>query len=178
MQFQFVRRRALQASNLRASIRIAIGALRSKYNFSKVHEDSLENPEAFWGRAAEGIAWSTVPKQIIDDSKSPFTRWYIGGRLNTCFNCLDKHVNEGHGGQTALIFDSPVTSIIRKYSFRDLYTEVNKFSAVLMEQGVKKGDRVVIFHNLLSNYSIRPPPDLIYQLKTLLCVGHLYAEHP
>ena len=106
---------------------------------------SLQDPEGFWGAAAESIDWYTKPATILDDSNPPFYRWFAGGTLNTCHNAVDRHVDAGRGEQNALIYDSPVTSTKRAYTFRQLRDEAATFAGALKALGVGKGDRVVIY---------------------------------
>jgi propionyl-CoA synthetase len=98
-----------------------------------------------WRQAAEDVSWYTAPTQILDSSKPPFYRWYPDGEINACYNALDVHVEQGRGEQTALIYDSPVTDTKRRYSYRELLSEVALFAGVLAAQGVNKGDRVIIY---------------------------------
>ncbi|HEX6453441.1 MAG TPA: propionyl-CoA synthetase [Trebonia sp.] len=106
---------------------------------------SLQDPEGFWGAAAESIDWYTKPKTILDDSNPPFYRWFAGGTLNTCHNALDRHIDAGRGDQNALIYDSPVTGTKRAYTFRQLRDETAMFAGALRALGIAKGDRVVIY---------------------------------
>jgi propionyl-CoA synthetase len=110
-----------------------------------VHRRSLEDPAGFWGEAAAAIDWATPPTRILDDSRVPFYRWYSDGELNTAHNCLDRHVDAGRGEQPALIYDSPVTDQVRRYTYRELRDEVARFAGVLRGLGVERGDRVVIY---------------------------------
>ncbi|MGD8606232.1 MAG: propionyl-CoA synthetase [Myxococcales bacterium] len=105
---------------------------------------SLEDPEGFWGEAAEGIDWITRWDRVLDDSNPPFYRWFEGAQLNTCYNALDRHV-EKRGNQAALIYDSAVTHTRRTYTYRQLRAEVALFAGALAAQGVAKGDRVLIY---------------------------------
>src|SRR5690348_57539 len=70
---------------------------------------SLDSPEEFWAEAAADIVWEEPWADVLDDSRPPFYRWFVGGKLNTCYNAVDRHVDEGRGDQVALIYDSPVT---------------------------------------------------------------------
>ncbi len=105
---------------------------------------SLEDPEGFWGEAAEGIDWITPWDRVLDDSNAPFYRWFPGAQLNTCYNAVDRHV-ETRGNQAALIYDSAVTRTRRTYTYRQLRQEVALFAGALAAQGVSKGDRVLIY---------------------------------
>ena len=106
---------------------------------------SLEDPEGFWGEAARGITWINRPTRALDDSAAPLYRWFPDGRLNVCFNALDRHVVHGRADQTALIYDSPVTGTVRHYSYAELLDLVARFAGVLRDLGVGKGDRVVVY---------------------------------
>ncbi len=108
-------------------------------------ERSLKDPEGFWGEAAEEVHWYRRWEKVLDDSKKPFYRWFQGGEVNTCYNALDIHVDNGRGEQTALIYDSPVTDTVRSFSFRELRDQVATFAGALANIGVAKGDRVIIY---------------------------------
>lgn len=105
----------------------------------------LEDPEGFWAHAAESIHWYKKWDQILDTSRTPFNKWFAGGVVNTCYNALDVHVENGRAEQTALIYDSPVTGVIKTYTYRSLLGEVALFAGALQRQGVEKGDRVIIY---------------------------------
>ncbi len=114
-------------------------------SYAEVHARSLKDPEGFWGEIAEQIGWERRWDRVLDSSRAPFFRWFSGGRLNTCFNALDRHVEAGRGEQPALIYDSPMTGTIRRYSFRELTDWTARFAGVLTRLGVKAGERVVIY---------------------------------
>jgi propionyl-CoA synthetase len=106
---------------------------------------SLAEPEAFWAEAAEAIEWERRWDRVLDDSRPPFYRWFAGARLNTCWNALDRHVAAGNGERLALIWDSPVTGQIARFTYRELRDRVARFAGVLSGLGVKTGDRVLIY---------------------------------
>jgi propionyl-CoA synthetase len=114
-------------------------------NYASVYRRSLEDPEGFWGEAASAVHWFEPWEKVLDDSRPPFYRWFAGGRLNTCYNCLDRHVEGGLGDRTALVYDSPVTGVIRAFTYRELRDQVARFAGALRRQGVSKGDRVIIY---------------------------------
>ena len=105
----------------------------------------LEDPEGFWARAAESVHWYKKWDQVLDTSHAPFNKWFAGGLVNTCYNALDVHLENGRAEQRALIYDSPVTGIIKTYTYRTLLDEVALFAGALQRQGVEKGDRVIIY---------------------------------
>jgi len=111
----------------------------------ETHRRSLADPEAFWAEAAAAIDWIEPWEKVLDDSRPPFYRWFTGGRLNTCYNALDRHVDGGRADQPALIYDSPVTDTVKTFTYRELRDAVARFAGALAAEGVGKGDRVVIY---------------------------------
>jgi len=113
--------------------------------YEAVYRSWLEDPEGFWAEAAESIHWYKKWEQVLDTSRAPFYRWFPGAQLNTCYNVLDVHVENGRAEQFALIYDSPVTGLTRSYTYRALLNEVALFAGALVKKGVAKGDRVIIY---------------------------------
>ena len=103
------------------------------------------DPEGFWRAASDAIEWDRPPEAVIDRGRRPSPAWFPGGRLNTCFNAVDRHVRDGRGEQPALIYDSPVTDTVRGYTYRELRDEVARCAGALVRDGVGRGDRVVIY---------------------------------
>lgn len=103
------------------------------------------DPIGFWREAASEIEWVKPPQVIFDAEAGVYGRWFPDASCNTCFNALDRHVRDGRGEQTALIYDSPVTGTKASYSYRELLGEVATLAAVLEDLGVGKGDRVIIY---------------------------------
>jgi propionyl-CoA synthetase len=112
--------------------------------FETVYRRSLADPGGFWEEAAGDIEWIKPAEQVLDASGAPFYRWFAGGVLNTCHNALDRHADGGRGDQVALVYDSPVSSTIQRFTYRELRAEVARFAGALAARGVGKGDRVVI----------------------------------
>ena len=113
--------------------------------FDEVYRRSLEDPDGFWAEAATAIDWDEPWERVLDDSRAPFYRWFAGGRMNSCYNALDRHVDRGRADQLALIYDSPVTGTAAAFTYRELRDEVARFAGALAAQGVQKGDRVVVY---------------------------------
>jgi propionyl-CoA synthetase len=113
--------------------------------YEEAYRRSIDDPAGFWADAARDVAWSRPWDKVLDDGNAPFYRWFAGGELNTCFNALDLHIENGRGEHAALIYDSPVTGTIRSYSYNELRDEVARFAGVLRARGVEKGDRVLIY---------------------------------
>jgi len=122
---------------------VVFGSMPTIYD--SVYRHSLDNPISFWAAAAEAIHWDRRWSTVRDDTKPPFNRWFAGGELNTCYNALDRHIDCGRGKQLALIYDSPVTNTIRRFTFTELRDKVARMAGVLVAQGIKRGDRVIIY---------------------------------
>jgi propionyl-CoA synthetase len=122
--------------------------------FAEVYRRSVDEPEAFWGQAAAEIDWSKPWERVLDDSRAPFYRWYAGGRLNTCYNALDRHVERGRADQLALIYDSPLAGTAGTFTYRELRDTVAKVAGALVAQGVEPGDRVVIYMSMVPEAAI------------------------
>lgn len=113
--------------------------------YEAVYGESIERPEAFWGKAAQEIQWFKTWDRVLDDTRAPFYRWFPGAELNTCYNALDHHVESGRGEQAAIIYDSPVTDTVRKITYGELLEKVSKFAGALSGLGVAKGETVIIY---------------------------------
>src|SRR5712692_2524052 len=117
----------------------------NKPNYQAAYERSLKDQQGFWAEAAADIHWYRRWRKVLDDSNPPFYRWFSGGELNTCYNAIDFHVENGRGDQPALIYDSPITDTIATWNYRELRDDIALFAGVLRRQGVQKGDRVIIY---------------------------------
>ena len=109
--------------------------------YTRAWQDSIDRPDAFWSAAAQAVEWSAAPTAVYDETRG----WFAGGMLNTAHNCVDRHVAAGRGAATALIYDSPVTDTIARYTYAELQDEVGRVAAMLARLGVGKGDRVVLY---------------------------------
>ncbi len=122
--------------------------------YDQTYQRSLDDPEGFWADAAQGIDWIKPWDRVLDDASPPMYRWFPGGQLNTCYNALDRHVAAGRGDDTALIYDSPVTETIERFSFRALTEAVAKLAGAMASRGVGKGDRVIIYMPMVPEAAI------------------------
>ena len=113
--------------------------------YAAAYRASLEDPEAFWRAAAQDVDWFAFPRAIRSKDANGVGRWFEGGRLNTAWLALDRHVAAGRGEDTALIYDSPVTGTIERYTFATLTRRVARVAGGLAALGVGKGDRVVVY---------------------------------
>lgn len=114
-----------------------------KYN--AIYQDSILNKESFWAAQASRIRWYKQPSVILSQNEKGFYRWFADGEINMAALCLDHQVESGRGDQTALIYDSPVSKTVKRYTYRELLELVARFAGGLQQRGVTKGDTVVIY---------------------------------
>ncbi|HYX48630.1 MAG TPA: AMP-binding protein, partial [Ktedonobacteraceae bacterium] len=135
-------------------------------SYQAFHRRSIEQPEAFWSEQAELIDWHKPFEKVLDYSRPPFTKWFVGGETNLCYNALDRHLAE-RGDQKALIFISTETNEEKVYTFKQLYSEVNRFAAILQSLGVGKGDRVLIYMPMI--------PEAIFAMLATVRIGAIHS---
>jgi propionyl-CoA synthetase len=117
--------------------------MNSRYH--EVYDGWKHDPEGFWAEAAGAIDWVAPWDKVFDPDLGVYGRWFVGAECNTCFNAVDRHVAGGRADQVALIHDSAITGAIAKYTYAELKREVVALASVLKNQGVRKGDRVIIY---------------------------------
>ncbi len=122
--------------------------------YDAAFKKSIEDPNGFWAEAAEDCHWYKKWDKVLDDTNKPFYRWFVGGEINTCYNALDLHIEQGRGDQYALIYDSPVTNTVKKYTYKELRDEVAKFAGVLAGLDVHKGDRVLVYMPMIAEAAV------------------------
>ncbi|HZQ73961.1 MAG TPA: propionate--CoA ligase [Burkholderiales bacterium] len=113
-------------------------------NYRDFHRRSIEDREGFWAEEAKLVHWHRPPQKILDYSRPPFARWFVGGETNLCFNAVDRHL-AGRGDQKALVWISTEVGETRSFTFRQLFEEVSRVAAMMRALGVKRGDRVIIY---------------------------------
>jgi len=113
--------------------------------YERAFNRALGDPNNFWAEAARGLVWQRRWQCVLDDSRTPFSRWFVGGRLNVAYNAPHRHVAGGRGDRLALIYDSPVTGTIERYTYRELRDEVARLAGAFGGLGVEAGDRVLIY---------------------------------
>lgn len=114
-------------------------------NADDLFKRSIEDKENFWKEQAQEISWFEFPSQILSQNENNYTEWYSDGKLNICYLCIDKHVEDGYGDQIAIIYDSPVTDQKITYTFNQAQEEISKFAGGLVSLGLEKGDTAVIY---------------------------------
>jgi len=134
--------------------------------YREFHRRSIEQPEAFWGEQAGLIDWHKPFGKVLDYSRPPFARWFVGGETNLCHNAVDRHLKD-RADQNALIFISTETGSNRTYTFRELHTEVNRCAAVLREQGIVKGDRILIYMPMI--------PEAVFAMLACVRLGAIHS---
>ncbi|MER3536976.1 MAG: acetate--CoA ligase [Thermus sp.] len=117
--------------------------INSLEEYERLYRESLEDPEGFWGRVAQELPWFEPPKKVLE-GELPHPRWFLGGKLNLSYTCLDWHVQNGRRNKAALIWEGEPGEE-RVLTYYDLWREVQKFANVLKRLGVRKGDRVTIY---------------------------------
>ncbi len=131
--------------------------------YQRAWRDSIDNRDAFWSRAAEAIDWIKPPQRVWDEARG----WFAGGTLNTAYNCLDRHVAAGRGDALALVYDSPVTGSLRRYTYAELQHEVGRVAAMLVAQGVTTGDRVIIYMPMI--------PETVFAMLACARLGAIHS---
>jgi propionyl-CoA synthetase len=127
---------------------------------------SIDDPVAFWSEQAQLIDWHQPFAQVLDYSRPPFARWFAGGTTNLCHNALDRHL-PARADQKALVFISTETGRNVTYTFRELHAEVNTCAAVLREQGVGRGDRVLIYMPMI--------PEAVFAMLACARIGAVHS---
>ena len=113
--------------------------------YREVYDSWKADPESYWMNAAEAIDWDRKPSKALFDENAPLYEWFSDGMVNTCYNAVDRHVENGRGDQTAIIYDSPITHTKREYTYFELRNRVATLAGALRAKGVEKGDRVIIY---------------------------------
>jgi len=124
-------------------------------DYRREYERSMTDPAGFWAEKAQALVWDTPWEQVLrHDDVDGAPSWFVGGRLNTCYNAVDRHVDAGRGNDTALIHDSPVTGQTRTFTFAELRDATAQLAGALRAQGVGAGDRVVIYMPMVAEAAI------------------------
>ena len=129
--------------------------VNSLEKYEKIYHDSVSNPDEFWGTIADRLKWYKKWDSVSDvDYKKADIKWFLNGKLNVSYNCLDRHVEEGNGDKTAIIWEGNDPAEDKKYSYSELLIEVKKFANVLKSNGVIKGDRVCLYMQMIPELAI------------------------
>ena len=134
--------------------------------YKELHARSLQQPEAFWREQADLIDWKQPAQNVLDASRPPFARWFVGGTTNLCYNAVDRHL-AARANQPALIYVSTETDAEKTYTFAELHREVNRFAAVLRARGTQRGDRVLIYMPMV--------PEAIFAMLACTRIGAIHS---
>lgn len=118
------------------------------------YKRSIADPESFWSEQVEQIKWYQRPQKALSTDQDGFYRWFKGGKINTCYLALDAHIETGRGQETAMIYDSPVTQTVAKYTYNELRDKVARLAGGLKKLGIDKGDTVVIYMPMIPEAAI------------------------
>ncbi|RTR34422.1 propionyl-CoA synthetase [Shewanella atlantica] len=133
----------------------------------QIHRNSLTEPDSFWANAAEELDWDRRWDRVLDDSKAPMYSWFAGAELNTCYNAVDRHVENGRGEQVAIQYVSPVTESEYGISYNELLAQVSRLAGYMDSVGVKKGDRVIIYMPMV--------PETAYAMLACARIGAIHS---
>ncbi len=134
--------------------------------YKEYHAKSLSDPAGFWAEQARLIDWKQPFSQVLDYSKPPFAKWFVGGTTNLCHNAIDRHLAE-RGDQSALIYVSTETDTEKTYTYRQLYREVNRMAGMLKALGVERGERVLIYMPMI--------PEAVFAMLACARIGAIHS---
>ncbi|MBW2977795.1 acetate--CoA ligase [Candidatus Woesearchaeota archaeon] len=128
--------------------------IKSEEEYKKIYNDSIKDPEKFWAEKAEQLHWFKKWDTVFtwDKEKVNFT-WFKGGKINACYNCLDRHL-EKRGDKVAITWQGEPEDDVKKFTYKELHKEVCKFANVLKKKGIKKGDRIAIYLPMVPELAI------------------------
>ena len=134
--------------------------------YREFHRHSIADRETFWRDESALVDWQSPFTAVLDYSRPPFAKWFVGGRLNLCHNAVDRHLPQ-RGGETALIYISTETGDEKRYTYRELAAEVNRFAAILKAQSVRRGDRVLIYMPMI--------PEACFAMLACVRIGAIHS---
>ncbi len=127
--------------------------IKSYEEYEKMYKESLEDPEGFWSKVADELHWYKKWDKVVDESEAPFYKWFVGGKTNICYNCVDRHVVAGKGDKVALLFEGEPEDR-SSLTYAELLKEVQIFANALKKMGIKKGDRVAVYLPMIPELAI------------------------
>jgi acetyl-CoA synthetase len=126
--------------------------VKSLAEYEAMYRRSVEDPEGFWAEAARELHWF-APWEKVLEWQEPWAKWFVGGRLNLCYNCVDRHVTNGRAEKTAILWEGEPGEV-RRLSYRELHAAVQRFANVLKGLGIRKGDRVAVYMGMTPELAI------------------------
>ncbi|MDI6715427.1 MAG: acetate--CoA ligase [Actinomycetota bacterium] len=142
--------------------------IKSLAEYEKLYKQSIENPDGFWaGMAEKELDWYRKWDKVLEwDFEKPDIKWFLGGKLNASYNCLDRHLNNWHKNKAALIWEAD-DGTYKTYTYQQLHREVNRFANVLKKKGITKGDRVTIYLPMI--------PELVISMLACARIGAIHS---
>ncbi|MCF8272758.1 MAG: acetate--CoA ligase [Flavobacteriaceae bacterium] len=135
--------------------------------YQDFYNESIKKPEDFWKKQAQNLAWYKEPQNILSKKDDGYHQWFEDGKLNLSYLCIDKHIEDGFGGQNAIIYDSPVTNSKEIITYNRLHKEVSKLAGALKEIGLKKGDTAIIYMPMI--------PQAVYAMLACVRIGVIHS---
>lgn len=136
-------------------------------NYKEFYESSINEPEKFWKDQANELDWKTKPQEILSKNEANYDQWFADGELNLSYLCIDKHIKDGFGDTTALIYDSPVTQSKQTFSFSEMHDEVSKLAGGLQKLGLEKGDTCIIYMPMI--------PQAVFAMLACVRIGVVHS---
>ncbi len=127
--------------------------IKSLDEYNKMYKKSIEDPEGFWGKIADELHWFKKWDKVVDESEAPFYKWFVNGKTNICYNCVDRHVEAGNGKKTAILWEGEPEDR-SSLTYEELLKDVQLFANALKKLGIKKGDRVAIYLPMIPELAI------------------------
>src|SRR5210317_1294894 len=118
--------------------------------YHALYQSWKDDPEAFWLEAARAIDWDEFPSAALNAENAPLYEWFTDGLVNTCYNALDRHVENGRGDQVAVIYDSPITGRKSKTTYTEMLDKVARLAGAMQSKGITTGDRVIIYMPMIT----------------------------
>ena len=134
--------------------------------YREFHRRSLEDREGFWAEEAKLVHWHKPFSKVLDYSRPPFCKWFVGGETSLCYNAVDRHLSQ-RGDQKALVWISTEVGESRTFTFRELFSEVNRVAAMMQSLGVKQGDRVIIYMPMI--------PEAVFAILACARLGAIHS---
>ena len=134
--------------------------------YQEIYRQSVEDPESFWRDEAGAIDWQRPFSRVLDDRRAPHLRWFVDGTTNVCHNAVDRHLAT-RADQAALIYVSTETGTEKTFTYRDLFDEVNRVAAMLVAEGVGRGDRVLLYMPMV--------PEALFAMLACTRIGAIHS---
>ncbi|MGA2526641.1 MAG: propionyl-CoA synthetase [Smithellaceae bacterium] len=137
------------------------------HSYDEAYSRSMSDPDGFWADAAEAVSWVKKWDSVVSSPKPEFYRWFEGAEMNTCYNAIDRHIESGRKDQIAIIYDSPVTGVVKKITYGELLADVSLVAGMLKKSGVGKGDRVIIYMPMI--------PETLFAMLACARIGAIHS---